>query len=273
MSAPDAALELPGLTGDYLRRIVERISADERFTGLVLAGSGAAGQMDEFSDLDTVLVCEDDHHQEILEKRAAFARALGPLVSSFTGDHVGEPQLLICLYGPPLLHVDLKFVALGDLARRGEGGLVVWQRDPAVSKAIETTTAAGPASDPQWIEDRFWVWVHYMATKIGRGELFECLDALNALRGIVLGPLLAVRSGHPPQGVRRLEQRVPDEVEQLTATVGDHTVRGCVAAVHATIDLYRRLRAEYDDGLRVRAEAEVAAVAYLDDVARRSDAT
>ncbi|MER7057532.1 MULTISPECIES: hypothetical protein [unclassified Streptomyces] len=27
--------------------------------------------------------------------------------------------------------------------------------------------------DLQWIEDRFWIWVHYGATKLGRGELFE----------------------------------------------------------------------------------------------------
>jgi hypothetical protein len=53
--------------------------------------------------------------------RAGFAGALGPLLSAFTGDHVGEPRLLICLYGPPLLHVDLKFVTPADLAERVEG--------------------------------------------------------------------------------------------------------------------------------------------------------
>jgi hypothetical protein len=34
------------------------------------------------------------------------------------------------------------------------------------------------------------VWVHYDATKIGRGELFECLDLRAILRSAALAPLI-----------------------------------------------------------------------------------
>ena len=64
----------------------------------------------------------------MLAEARQFAQRLGPLLASFTGEHVGEPLLLICLYGPPLIHVDLKFVALHDLEHRVEDGIVVWER-------------------------------------------------------------------------------------------------------------------------------------------------
>ncbi|MBO0844462.1 MAG: nucleotidyltransferase domain-containing protein [Nocardioides sp.] len=263
-----ATLELPELAGDYLNRLVETVRGDDRFTGVLLAGSGATGTMDRFSDLDTVIVCEDDHHREVLGKAVEFARSLGPLLAAFTGEHVGEPRLLICLFGPPLLHVDLKFVTVADLAHRAEDGVTVWQRGTAVADALESSTATWPTPDPQWIEDRFWAWIHYATTKIGRGELFECLDTLSALRGMVFGPLLAVRRGQRPQGMRRIESWAPDEVSPLVATLGDHTVPGCVAAVRASIDLYRRLRADNTAGqVCLHPEAEAAAVAYLEEVA------
>jgi hypothetical protein len=38
------------------------------------------------------------------------------------------------------------------------------------------------APDLQWLEDGSWVWVHYIATKIARGELLEAVDALGFVR-------------------------------------------------------------------------------------------
>jgi predicted nucleotidyltransferase len=241
--------------------------AEPRIVGLLLAGSTASGEMDEFSDVDTVIVCSDESHREVLAGARDFAAGLGPLLAAFTGEHVGEPRLLIALYGPPLLHVDFKFVALSDLAVRVEDGVVAWEQDGLVSAALGESHAVWPAPAPQWIEDRFWVWVHYTAAKLGRGELFECLDALGFMRALALAPLLARRDGFRPQGVRRLERLVPDEVPALAATVGDHTPQGCADALRATIALYRRLR---DPALEHRSAAEEASVAYLEEVASRA---
>ncbi len=175
--------------------------------------------------------------------------------------------MLICLYGPPPLHVDLKFVADSDLDQRVEDGLVLWQRNGAVDAALRRAEAVWPRPDRQWIEDRFWVWIHYGATKLGRGELFECLDMLAALRSLVLGPLIADERGQRAAGVRRIEQLVPDLVPAMEATVGDHTPHGCAAALWAAVGLYRRLRR--DDGLVRRSDAECATLAYLADIGAR----
>jgi len=251
----------------FLDDLLAAVRDDPRIAGLLLAGSSATGEMDEFSDIDTVIVSTDESHPELLAGAPEFAASLGPLLAAFTGEHVGEPRLLIALYGPPLLHVDFKFVGLTDLAVRVEDGVIAWERDGLVSAALAGSAAVWPMPDPQWLEDRFWVWVHYSAAKIGRGELFECLDALGMIRGLVLGPLLAVRAGARPQGARRLERLAPEDVPALAATVGDHSVAGCADALRAAITLYRELR---DPAVERREAAEAASVAYLEDVASRA---
>ena len=70
-------------------------------------GSAVTGELDEFSDVDVLVVCTEEGHESLLQEATEFAAGVGPLVSAFSGEHVGEPRLLLCLYGPPLVHVDL----------------------------------------------------------------------------------------------------------------------------------------------------------------------
>jgi hypothetical protein len=258
---------LPGPAREIVAAVLDAAREDERMLGVTIGGSAVVGSMDEFSDVDFTIVCTDGSHRELLGEAQDFAARIGQLLVAFTGEHVGEPRLLIALYGPPLLHVDLKFVALSELGTRVEDALVVWDRDGELTLAREAKAAVWPQPDLQWIEDRFWVWIHYGATKLGRGELFECIDTLAALRGLVFGPLLAVLHGQRPQGVRRLERFAPDAVPALKATIGDHTTAGCAAALRASIDLYDTLRERLaEPGLVRRTEAEAAVVAYLDEL-------
>ena len=125
-----------------------------------------------------------------------------------------------------------------------------------------------PAADPQWIEDRFWVWVHYGATKVGRGELFECLDMLAFLRATVLGPLIAQARGRRAAGARRLEQIAPELVPALEATLGDHTaagLRGGAAGGRRALPLAGAGASE----LPHRAAAERAVDDYLAEIEQR----
>ena len=197
--------------------------------------------------------------------RIDIARGLGPFLAGFPGDHVGEPRVLICLYGPPLLHVDLKFVRLEDAADRVEDPEVLWERDGRLSAALAQSEAHYPQPDLQWIEDRFWVWIHYGAVKIARGELFEALGFLAFLRERVLGPLALKSRGATPCGVRRLETAAPDFARELRATVATYDAASCVAALGTAADLYRRLRGQLaDSNLVLDSAAEQATLAYLE---------
>jgi hypothetical protein len=165
--------------------------------------------------------------------------------------------------------VDLKFVSLPDVAERVEDPEVLWERDGRVTEALGAGQARYPAPNRQWIEDRFWVWVHYGAGKVGRGELFEAQDMLAFLRARAIGPLALEAAGAQPNGVRRLEAKAPARARALEATVAAHTAAACLAALRAAADLYRTLRdAPGAPAVVRRSEAEEAAMAYLDDVAR-----
>src|SRR5207302_1183736 len=53
-----------------------------------------------------------------------------------------------------------------------------------------------------------------------RGELWEALDGVHAIRSLALVPLLEWDAGKAPEGARRLESRVSDGVQtRLAATV------------------------------------------------------
>lgn len=251
----------------FLEAALPRLAADPRIAGVAAAGSFARGALDEHSDLDFVLALEPAHVAAMESERVALAASLGPLLSAFPGDHVGAPHLLICLYGPPLLHVDLKFVPLPDAARRVDECAVLFDRDGRLGAALASAAPQYPAPDLQWMEDRFWTWVHYLAGKIARGELFETLDGLGFVRARVLGPLALAERGAQPNGVRRIEASAPDRVEALRATVAAHDAASCLRALRATIALYRALRERAATPALVRRDgAERESVAFLDAV-------
>ncbi|MEQ1907268.1 MAG: nucleotidyltransferase domain-containing protein [Vicinamibacterales bacterium] len=233
---------LPPTHGEFLRDALDILRTDSRIVGVAAGGSYASDSMDEHSDLDLVIAVEPEHFASVMAERTEIAAALGPLLASFTGEHVGEPRLLICLYAPVPLHVDLKFVAVPDLAQRVEDPIVLWERDARLTTALAAGSAAYPGPDLKWIEDRFWIWVHYGACKIARGELFEAMDFLAFLRMVVLGPLALQRAGARPQGVRKIEAAAPTFADRLRETVAQHDAASCAEALKAAVALYRELR-------------------------------
>lgn len=259
---------IPPSHQDFINRTVGILKQDDRIAGVALGGSYITGLMDEFSDLDFVVAVYPEHILQVMRERIEIIKKLGILLSAFTGEHVGEPRLVICLYDAPLLHVDFKFVSLADAGKRIEDPVILYQRDgKALTDAFSAEEASFPMPDLQWIEDRFWVWVHYGAGKIGRGELFEAIGHISFLRQTVIAPLILIRNGKLPRGVRKIETDAPDDLPQLLATVATHDPKSCIAALKTEAWLYIKLRAPYIGGtLIVRDEAEKIAMAYLDNI-------
>jgi len=254
-----------------LRDVVGGLRRASELIGVAAGGSFSSGTMDEFSDLDLVVVADPARWSEAPDRRREIAASLGPLLAAFTGEHVGEPRLLICLYGPPLVHVDLKFVTPDALARRVEDPIVLWDRDGRLRDALRGGVVHYPAPDAQWIEDRFWIWIHYVASKIGRGELFETLDSLGYLRARVLGPLVLEEAAAQPNGVRRIERAAPERALELEATIARCDGADCLRSLRATIALYRSLRERRAlPELRRSVAAEVEAEAFLAGVEARA---
>ncbi|MCE3201243.1 nucleotidyltransferase domain-containing protein [Paenibacillus sonchi] len=256
-------MKLP-LHDRFIEQALEHVRQDQRLIGLLAGGSMMYGEMDEYSDLDLIIVYKPAFRSEIMQQRLLIAEKLGNLLSAFTGEHVGEPRLLICLYGPTPLHVDLKFVQLEELESRIENPLILWERGSDITRIISKTSPFLPSPHPQWIEDRFWVWVHYCATKLGRGELFELIDTLTFMRNVVLGPLVLICNGHPPRGVRKLEKYALKELEELKGTIPIHSFDSCYHALKNTIKMYQRLRQVSE--ISPRKEAERVSIEFLEGI-------
>lgn len=255
----------------FIDTVISRLTPDIRFLGLAAGGSWLTKEIDAYSDLDLMLVCDNAHHQQILEGRGAITESFGPVLSQFTGEHVGTPNLTIALFDDPLLHVDLKFESLDGLRTRIENPVVLWERNGALTRIMEETQPHTPHLDLQWVEDRFWTWIHYGAQRLGRGELFETISTLALLREHALGPMENAYAGKTPRGVRRLEMLGnPRALDELRATVAAYNPRSCEQALKAAAKMYVGLRETLDKGtLKRNRRAEVASLRYLHEISEK----
>jgi hypothetical protein len=234
---------LPEIHSTVLERVIAVLEADDRFEALLGGGSMIHGGFDEQSDLDLILVARSvvDHSSVMAERREIAARA-GTLLAAFTGEHVGEPRLLICLFGPPLIHVDLKFVIATNEEVLVERPRILWSRSPELTAArLEAAQIRWPNRHAQWFEDRAWIWLHYGATKLLRGELFEAIGMLAFFRDQVLGPMLHRRAGRSQRGVRRIELDA-DAAMRLAGTSAGFDASQVAHAFEHAIALYLDLR-------------------------------
>ncbi|MBG0522167.1 nucleotidyltransferase domain-containing protein [Enterobacter cloacae] len=236
---------LPDLHRSFAEQLKLKFQADSRIHSLLAGGSLVHGGFDNYSDLDFVVVVDPLCYDEIMAQRIEFAGTLGHLLHAFTGEHVGEPRLLICLYGAELLHVDLKFVTLDMLTQRVEEPAVLFTRDHlALEQQLAKYRAQWPDMTPEWFESRAWIWLHYAAVKLGRGELFEAIGMLSFFREQVLGPMLCRRANLPQRGVRRIEFHGLDPDGLLTSTLATHDRDSVSIAIRKAIDAYINLRAD-----------------------------
>lgn len=240
---------------------------DLSIEGLAVAGSWLTQELDEFSDLDLILVTYDKVGGD-KERMMAYAQKFGNLLNAFTGEHVGEPRLLICLYDAPLLHVDIKFVTPDELKTRVENPVFLFDRDGSLQQIIDSTTYQFPLPNHQWIEDRFWTWVHYALLKIGRGEYMEAHDFLAFLRMVVFGPLLHIKNNNLPRGVRKVETMIAaEDFQQLQLTLAANNKASLLAALEQSAQLYKSLRNElFTADTVLQQQTEEAVMKYFEEM-------
>jgi hypothetical protein len=240
---------------------------DPSIEGLAVAGSWLTQELDEFSDLDLVLISNEKVGCD-KEKMMAYANKFGNLLNAFTGEHVGEPRLLICLYSNPLLHVDIKFITADELKTRVENPVLLFDRTGSLQQILDSTSYQFPHPDHQWIEDRFWTWVHYALLKIGRGEYMEAHDFLAFLRMIVFGPLLHIKNNNLPRGVRKVETTIAaEDFNQLQQTLAVNNKTSLLAALDHSVQLYRSLRNElFTTDTILQHQTEEAVMMYFEEM-------
>lgn len=248
----------------FITNAITVIQQDPDAVGLAVGGSWASGELDAYSDLDLVLVSNRQIAPELAAMQVV-ASQFGSMLASFRGDHVGEPRLLIALYESALLHVDIKFLTPDEFHHRVENPTILWERDNLLTSIIEQTTAQYPPFDFQWAEDRFWIWAHYAALKVGRGEYFEAIDFLAFVRNAVIGPMLHLNNASLPRGVRRAETTFgTDELTRLRKTVSMPDRMTLLSSLWEVMYMYESLRdALAPDTFHKNSAAQLAVTKYL----------
>ena len=219
LDVEDWPKSLPNAHRELLLNIINRLSSRPDLLGIAIGGSFISGQMDYYSDLDLVIVVDPKEWHTVEKTRIGIAESIGPLIIAFTGEHIGLPQMLICLYGTIPLHVDLKFIVPEQFTSRSEDPVILWDRNGTLHTILATSRASFPTIDWQWIEDRFWVWIHYMTSRVGRGELFAAIDFLSFIRERALGPIALQISSANPNGVRHIERDASKYAELMQSTL------------------------------------------------------
>ena len=233
---------LPAPHKALLIKVVDVLSQDPRICGIAASGSFGANSMDKYSDLDFVIAVNPADYESVMQERFNILDSIGGKVAAFTGEHVGEPRLIVSIFGPEPVHVDFKFVSLPDAAVRVDNNQVLWERNSLLTDVFSSAEPRYPQPDPQWIEDRFWIWTHYAATKIARGEYFETVESLSFIRQNVLSPLALKQAGLTPSGVRKIEERLPEFAQALVKTVAMPERDALIPALKQAVTLYLELR-------------------------------
>jgi predicted nucleotidyltransferase len=237
---------------EIARKAVDLLVADAEVVGLYLAGSFALGQPDKYSDVDLYVVIPDGSKAEVLRRAASMVQDVGKVATWFPATHLGDPSQLIVFYeADPPIHVDFEYVEVRELTPRAKDKdiIILVDRSGDVARHREASGKVDPPRQDeqveqlQYLEDRFWGWSWYTASKIARGELWEARDAIEYIRSNVLVALADIGLGTPPEGNRRLESKYPDEIQRmLSGTIpGEHSKGAYARALRALVAGFEEL--------------------------------
>jgi predicted nucleotidyltransferase len=260
-------MEVSMMQKDFALKAAAILKQDETVIGLTVGGSWLSDELDDFSDLDLILVTKEKISTDKL-KMLNYAQQLGDFLSGFTGEHVGEPKLLVCLYDNPLLHVDIKFLTIDEFAQRVENPIILLDTNDQLKLVIENTKAVFPYPNYQWLEDRFWIWIHYTLGKIARGELFEAIDAIGYIRANVIGQLFHIQNNDLPRGMRKVEAKLKaDQIHYLKETIPHYNKKSSLLSLNKTIEIYKQLRTDlYDSSIQLQIKTEKVVMDYYKDI-------
>ena len=130
------------------------------------------------------------------------------------------------------------------------------RNEAAIKGIVDSAAIVWPERSSDWFEERAWIWLHYGATKLQRGELFEAIGMIAFFREQVLGPMLNRRLGRPQRGVRKIEHMGRD-ADKLRAAVADYSKECVTLALRNAVRLYVELRSDEPPAVGTRGMPEL----------------
>jgi hypothetical protein len=228
---------------NLVKKAESLIRTDNRFIGMALGGSWINKQLDEFSDLDIYLIMSDHAVLSIDEKKEILCQ-YGELLCFYNNANDDNVTVSLFKIEEQLLHVDCKWIYLSGLRKRVENPDIIFEKDGLLSKYMRDFPNEGyEQPNLELSEMRFWTWMHYIFSKIGRGEIIEACSYLCEVRIYCLGPMILYKNKMTARRLRHAEQLPTEELLELKTTFpAECRAESCFNAAMNTIALYSKTR-------------------------------
>lgn len=258
-------------SAEFLNRTVSLAEKDPRIVGVALHQE--SDQEKEFTTSELVLVCQPDSFEELSADLIGVAEALGPMMLAYEHSKGAGERELSCLYDEPLQRIDLRLLPLDNLSEIHHPQ-VLWDRDEQFRLALAARRDPPPSLNLQWMEDRFWLWLHSAATALKEGAVFEAHHLMSCMRSRILAPLVLKKEGmNLTGGLHELEKSDGENLSSLRATVPLYDARSCEISLREAAKLYVDLRETLAPADLVRhRRAEMAVMRHLHTVTERLSA-
>jgi len=244
------------------------LKEDKRFTGMAIGGSWIDNKLDEFSDLDLYLIIDDAIALSFAEKKVIL-NGWGKLLSFYINGHDENVTVSLFDFAPNLLHVDCKWIPLEGFKKRVENPVVIFEKGNLLSKCIKDFPSLGyELPNFELDEMRFWTWMHYVFSKIGRGEIIEAYGYLCEVRNCCVGPMVLHKNDLIPRRMRYAENLPEADLEQIRKTLPlNCDARGCFDATMHLIELYKNTRDALVSSSFIKNDAaEIACLKYAENI-------
>ncbi len=241
-----------------LEAILNHFDKEPGVVAAFLSGSTATGGMDDFSDIDLGIVCDNEETMEGLWEE----RWNWDFLSwghRFDADHI-KPHFVIYLFetkaefSAPLIKADIAFYTPSHLPpKEGAPFRVVWDDTGKLSAWSEQMNGS-PAASVNWDnlnheDERFWAWLVYLLLHAHRGECFEAAESVTMVRNVTMA-WYARLQGEAYFNSRRLEERTDAALmKRFNGTFPQPSKSSISEVCLALIELHEDLRLQVTKSL------------------------
>ncbi|MBC8374661.1 MAG: nucleotidyltransferase domain-containing protein [FCB group bacterium] len=239
---------------DALHTLTDHFSRVKGIYGILVSGSVATGNVDEYSDLDLLVVVSYEELQNVWQDRYDHESTVGKIFFRIDLVDVYPTSAVAFLEDGRKIHITYKAVTELTVEAEYTSAITLLNNDSRIDdwllKCRQITISYDFARLAE--NDRsFWFWLLQGTAKVGRGEYWAAYDTLNTLREICIEAHAALNK-KPFQSYRRIEDRWKEsDISKLSRTVPKINQGEISKAYSMIISLYSELRKDMVKKLRL----------------------
>ena len=234
--------------------------------GLCISGSVATNMVDEYSDLDLLIITSESKLDLYWSRREQFEQTIGEV--SFRVD-LPEVMATTCIaYYENHVKIHYTYLSESNLHFDPEYKLVIpiFILSNQVKKWLDDCNKNTFDVDSNILakEDaRFWFWFLQGSAKIPRGEFWAALDTLHIIRTIIVQFSEVINENYF-QGYRRIEQRwTTHRIRNLTKTLSSLDFEQLSLAYINSYKVYIALRSQVEQKYKITWIVTTKSIEYI----------